>query len=29
MGSYKYGYKSLNMGCNYDYPNYSPTYNYP
>ena len=29
MGSYKYSYKSPNMGYNYDYLTYKPTYNYP
>ena len=29
MGSYKWGYKSLNMAYNYSYPTYDPTYNYP
>ena len=29
MGSYKWGYKSPNMGYKYSYPTYSPTYNYP
>ena len=29
MGTYKHGYKSPNMGCNYSYPTYNPTYNYP
>ena len=29
MGSYKWGYKSLNMGYKYTYPTYSSTYNYP
>ena len=29
MGSYKWGYKSPNMGYNYSYPTYNPTYNYP
>ena len=29
MGTYKWGYKSLNMGYNYSYPTYNPTYNYP
>ena len=27
MGSYKWGYKSLNMGYNCSYPPYNPTYN--
>ena len=27
--SYKWSYKSLNMGYDYSYPNYEPTYNYP
>ena len=25
MGSYKWGYKSPNMGYNYNYPTYNPT----
>ena len=25
MGSYKWGYKSPNLGYNYSYPTYSPT----
>ena len=30
MGSYKWAYKSLNMGYNYGYPTYKPpTYNCP
>ena len=29
MGSYKWGYKSRNMGYKYSYPTYRPTYNYP
>ena len=29
MGSYKWGYKSSNMGYKYGYPTYIPTYNYP
>ena len=29
MGSYKWGYKSPNMGYKYSYPTYNPTYNYP
>ena len=29
MGSYKWAYKALNMGCKYRYPTYNPTYNYP
>ena len=29
MGSYKWGYKSPNMGYTYSYPTYNPTYNYP
>ena len=29
MGSYKWGYKSHNMGYNYSYPTYNPTYDYP
>ena len=29
MGSYTWGYKSLNLGYNYGYPSYNPTYNYP
>ena len=29
MGSYKWGSKSPNMGYNYSYPTYNPTYNYP
>ena len=29
MGSYKWGFKSPNMGYNYRYPTYSHTYNYP
>ena len=29
MGGYKWGYKSLNMGCKYSYPTYNPTYDYP
>ena len=28
MGSYKWGYKSSNMGYNYSYPSYNPTYTY-
>ena len=28
MGSYKYGFKSPNMGNNYTYLTYNPTYNY-
>ena len=28
MGSYKWGYKSPNLGYKYSYPTYSPTYNY-
>ena len=27
MGSYKWGYKSRNMGYNYSYPTYNPTCN--
>ena len=29
MGSYKWGYKSPNMGYKYIYPTYNPYYNYP
>ena len=29
MGSYKWGYKSPNLGYNYSYPTYNLTYNYP
>ena len=29
MGSYKWGYKSPNMGYNYGYLTYNPSYNYP
>ena len=29
MGSYKWAYKSPNMGYKYSYPTYNPTYNYP
>ena len=29
MGSYKWGYKSPNMGYNYGYPIQISTYNYP
>ena len=29
MGSYKWGYKSRNMGYNYSYPTYNPTYYQP
>ena len=29
MGSYKWGYKSPNMGYKYSYPTYNPTYSYP
>ena len=29
MGSYKWGYKSSNMGYKYSYPTYNPTDNYP
>ena len=29
MGSYKWGYKSPNMGCKCSYPTYNLTYNYP
>ena len=29
MGSYKWSYKSPNMGYNYSYLTYYPTYNYP
>ena len=29
MGSYKWGYKSPNMGYKYSYPTYNPTYKYP
>ena len=29
MGSYKYSYKSPNVGYNYSYLTYNPTYNYP
>ena len=29
MGSYKWGFQFLNMGYNYSYPTYQPTYNYP
>ena len=29
MGSYKYGYKLPNMGYNYSYLTYNPTYNCP
>ena len=28
MGRYKWGYKSPNMGYEYSYPTYIPTYNY-
>ena len=28
-GSYKWGYKSPNIGYMYSYPTYIPTYNYP
>ena len=28
-GSYKWGYKSSNMGFQYSYPTYNPTYNHP
>ena len=29
MGSYKWGYKSLNMGYTFYNPAYNSTYNYP
>ena len=29
MGSYKWGYKSPNMGYQYSYPTYNLTYSYP
>ena len=29
MGSYKWSYKSPNIGYNYSYPTSKPTYNYP
>ena len=29
MGSYKWSYKSLNIGYSHSYPTYNPTYNYP
>ena len=29
MGSYKWRYKSPNIGYTYNYPTYNPTYNYP
>ena len=29
MGTYKWGYKSPNVGYKYSYPTYNPTYNYP
>ena len=29
MGSYKWSYKSLDLGYAYSYPTYNPTYNYP
>ena len=29
MGSYKWGYKSPNIGYNQSYPTYNPTNNYP
>ena len=30
VGGFKqWGYKSPNMGYNYSYPTYDPTYNYP
>ena len=29
MGSYKWAYKSPNMGYQYSYSAYIPTYNYP
>ena len=29
MGSYKWSYKSPNMGSKYSYPTYKSTYNYP
>ena len=29
MGSHMLGYKSPNMGYNYSYLTYNPTYNYP
>ena len=29
MGSYKWVYKSPNMGYKYSYPTYNPTYYYP
>ena len=29
MGSYKWGYKPLNMGYNYSYSAYNATYTYP
>ena len=29
MGSYIWGYKSLNMGYKYGYPTYNPIHNYP
>ena len=28
-GSYKWSCKSPNIGYNYSYPTYNPTYNYP
>ena len=29
MGSSKWSYKSRDMGYNYGYPTYNPTYDYP
>ena len=29
MGSYKWGYKSPNVGCKYSYPTYHPNYFLP
>ena len=29
MGSYKWGYKSPNMGYKYSYPNYNPIFSLP
>ena len=29
LGSYKWSYMSPNMGYNYSYPTYNPTYKYP
>ena len=29
MGSYKWSYKSPNMGYNYSFRTYNPTYSYP